>query len=121
MKKLKQILLIASVFSLVASASHAQCGGSYDTNGNETPNSAQSPGCDVYNACNGSVFAGNTGYGGMPCYNYDPDYSGTGGCDLSCAPIDGGVLFLLFGGAVFGGLMIMRRRETNRLLIPSQE
>jgi hypothetical protein len=121
MKKLKQILVIASVFALVTSSSHAQCGGSYDTDGDETPNSQFSPGCVVYNACNGSRYAGNTGTGGMPCYNYDPDYSDTGGCDLNCAPIDAGVLFLLFGGAAFGGLMIMRRRETDLSLIPSKE
>ena len=46
-------------------------------------------------------------------WNYDPDYSATGGCDLSCTPIDSGVLFLLIGGGLFGGFMIKRRRETE--------
>ncbi len=44
---------------------------------------------------------------------YDPDYSATGGCDMSCTPIDSGVLFLLIGGGLFGGFMIKRRRETE--------
>ena len=73
------------------------------TSGNEIPcGDANFPCCDVYNACNGSVTA---------CHNYDPDFSSTGGCDLSCTPIDSGVLFLLLGGAAFGGMMIMRRRQ----------
>ena len=38
-------------------------------------------------------------------------FGATGGCDLSCTPIDSGVLFLLLGGAAFGGMMIMRRRQ----------
>ena len=37
----------------------------------------------------------------------------TGGCDMSCTPIDSGVLFLLIGGGLFGGFMIKRRRETE--------
>ena len=35
------------------------------------------------------------------------------GCDMSCTPIDSGVLFLLIGGGLFGGFMIKRRRETE--------
>jgi hypothetical protein len=30
---------------------------------------------------------------------------------MACTPIDSGVLFLLLGGAAFGGIMIMRRRQ----------
>ena len=46
--------------------------------------------------------------------NYDPDlFVRTGGCDMSCTPIDSGVLFLLIGGGLFGGFMIKRRRETE--------
>jgi hypothetical protein len=30
---------------------------------------------------------------------------------MACTPIDSGVLFLLLGGAAFGGMMIMRRRQ----------
>jgi hypothetical protein len=63
--------------------------------------------CQTDNACNGP----NSPIGAA--WNYDPDYSGTGGCDLSCAPIDSGVLFLLIGGGLFGGFMIKRRRETE--------
>jgi len=37
---------------------------------------------------------------------------------MSCTPIDSGVLFLLIGGAAFGGFLIMRRRETD--LIPTR-
>ena len=63
--------------------------------------------CSIYNACNGQYSPIGA------AWNYDPDYSGTGGCDLSCAPIDSGVLFLLIGGGLFGGFMIKRRRETE--------
>ena len=62
------------------------------------------PCCQIWNACNGLDSV---------CANYDPDYSGTGGCDMSCTPIDSGVLFLLIGGGLFGGFMIKRRRETE--------
>lgn len=73
------------------------------TSGNEIPcGDAQFPCCTVYNACNGTVTS---------CNNYDPDFSADGGCDLSCTPIDSGVLFLLLGGAAFGGMMIVRRRQ----------
>ena len=78
------------------------------TSGNEIPcGDAQFPCCQVYNACNGTATA---------CNNYDPDFSETSGCDLSCAPIDSGVLFLLFGGAAFGGAMIARSRRRELLL-----
>ena len=120
MKKLKQILLIASVFALATSSGYAQCGGSYDTNGNETPHSQFNPGCSVYNACNGSRYAGWTGTDGTPCYNFDPDYAPLG-CDMSCAPIDSGVLFLLLGGGLFGGMMIMRRRESDLTPLVSKD
>jgi len=63
--------------------------------------------CQTYNACNGPYSPIGA------AWNYDPDYSATGGCDLSCAPIDSGVLFLLIGGGLFGGFMIKRRRETE--------
>ena len=73
------------------------------TSGDEIPcGDPDFPCCVVYNACNGTATA---------CNNYDPDFSADGGCDLSCTPIDSGVLFLLLGGAAFGGMMIMRRRQ----------
>lgn len=76
--------------------------GGYGTNGNEIPcGDANYPCCTVWDACNGP-------YSG--CNNFDHDFAPTG-CDLSCTPIDSGVLFLLLGGAAFGGMMIMRRRQ----------
>ena len=63
--------------------------------------------CQDIQCCNGPYM-----YHGS-AWNYDPDYSATGGCDMSCAPIDSGVLFLLIGGGLFGGFMIKRRRETE--------
>ena len=69
--------------------------------------------CSIYNACNGQYSPIGA------AWNYDPDYSSTGGCDMSCAPIDSGVLFLLLGGAAFGGFLIMRRRETDFIPIRS--
>ena len=67
--------------------------------------------CSIYNACNGPYSPIGA------AWNYDPDYSDTGGCDLSCAPIDSGVLFLLLGGAAFGGLMLMRNRRRELTLV----
>ena len=73
------------------------------TSGNEIAcGNPQFPCCAVESACNGTATA---------CNSYDPDFSATGGCDLSCTPIDSGVLFLLVGGAAFGGMMIVRRRR----------
>ena len=77
-------------------------------NDNETPcPNGMNNCCQIYNACNGPYSPIGA------AWNYDPDYSATGGCDLSCAPIDSGVLFLLIGGGLFGGFMIKRRRETE--------
>jgi len=115
MKSLKYFVLFAALLGFTQNESLAQCGGSYSTSGNEIPcGDDDFPCCAVYNACNGSRYAS----GG--CHNYDPDYSGTGGCDLSCAPIDNGVLFLLLGGGLFGGFMIKRRRETELLPISAK-
>jgi hypothetical protein len=106
MKKSIQVLLLIPVlaFGTMGFAQTSCTGwGGYSTSGNEIdcPNGMNQC-CIVYNACNGPQ---------SPCWNYDYDFSGTGGCDLSCTPIDSGVLFLLFGGAAFGGMMIMRRRR----------
>ena len=116
MKSLKYIVLFAALLGFTQNESLAQVcygGGSYQTNGNEIPCGEDDdfPCCAVYNACNGSSYG---------CQNYDPDYSATGGCDLSCAPIDNGVLFLLLGGGLFGGFMIKRRRETELLPISAK-
>ncbi len=86
---------------LLSESSFSQCG-AYETDGDENYNCGMGTCCQVWNACNGP---------NSPCYNYDPDYYETGGCDLSCTPIDSGILFLLIGGAAFGGMMIMRRRH----------
>ena len=107
MKILATTALAISIVLLVPTGAIGQVNctgdGGYQTNGGETPCGDPSfPCCSVWDACNGP-------YSG--CNNYDPEYSADGGCDLSCTPIDSGVLFLLLGGAVFGGMMIMRRRQ----------
>lgn len=108
MKKVLLILFAAGMVcftqATVSAQAHPCTGwGGYTTDGDEIPcGDAQFPCCDVYNACNGT---------NSPCPNYDPDFSADGGCDLSCTPIDSGVLFLLLGGAAFGGMMIIRRRQ----------
>lgn len=66
------------------------------------------PCCTVYNACNGP-------YSG--CQSYDLDFSGDSGCNLACTPIDSGVLFLLLGGAAFGGMMIVRRKRESLQIV----
>ena len=113
MKSLKYLFFLIALAGLTQNETLAQCGGSYVTDGGEIPcGDANLPCCQVYNACNGTNYPA--------CNNYDPDYSATGGCDLSCAPIDSGVLFLLIGGGLFGGLMIMRRRKTGLVPIHSK-
>ena len=79
----------------------SQCSGwgGYVENGNEIDCSDGYGCCQVEGACN------------APCSNYDLDFSETGGCDLSCTPIDSGVLFLLIGGGFFGAFMLNRRKE----------
>jgi hypothetical protein len=111
MKIVSFLLLMVAAPSLVISQGGYQSGS--QPNGNETPcpnpfNNC----CQIDNACNGQYSPIGA------AWNYDPDYSATGGCDLSCTPIDSGVLFLLLGGAAFGGFLIMRRRETD--LIPTR-
>ena len=109
MRTMRFALLLLGVLSLASSSLNAQVCNATVTSGNEIPcGSTEFPCCPVYNACNGTTTA---------CNNYDPDYSGTGGCDLSCTPIDSGVLFLLIGGAAFGGMMIMRRRQEALVIV----
>lgn len=73
--------------------------------------SPSQPCCSVYNACNGPLSPYNTYETG----NGSDGQPAVGGCDMACTPIDSGILFLLLGGAAFGGLMIVRRREQLRL------
>jgi hypothetical protein len=99
MKNLKGILVVfLAAFAFSASA---QTPDPDPTNNIACPNGMNQC-CQVHNACNGPYY-GN--------WNYDPDFSGTGGCNLSCAPIDSGVLFILIGGGLFGAFMLNRRRE----------
>ena len=107
MKKFATALIALSVLILAQTDVSAQVNctgdGGYVTNGNEIPcGDQQFPCCSIWDACNGP-------YSG--CNNYDADFSTSGGCDLSCTPIDSGVLFLLIGGAAFGGSMIARNRR----------
>lgn len=101
MKQVAQIVLVLVIGFAFPSVLSAQCTGygGYQENGNEIPCAEGGPCCTVYNACN------------APCNNYDNDFFATGGCDLSCAPIDSGVLFILIGGGLFGAFMLNRRRE----------
>jgi len=101
MKQFAQIVLVLAIVFACPSVLSAQCTGwgSYVEDGNEVPCGGANPCCTVYNACN------------APCNNYDYSFELTGGCDLSCAPIDSGVLFILIGGGLFGAFMLNRRRE----------
>jgi len=98
MKRFNSILLtsLSLCFFLTASAQDPD-----PSNNVPCPND-NFPCCQTWNACNGPYYGS---------WSYDPDFSGTGFCDLSCTPIDSGVLFLLLGGAAFGGMMIIRRRQ----------
>ncbi len=64
------------------------------------------PCCTVYNACNAYQ---------TYCFDCDAYYGTTDvGCDLSCAPIDSGILFLIFGGAMFGMLLLYKNNTRVR-------
>lgn len=101
---------------LFASESAAQvCWGGYTPSINAidcapgwTPGSPNGPCCATYKACNSYA---------SPCPTYDPGAGMVGGCDMSCTPIDSGVLFLLIGGAAFGGFTIMRRRGDRKSVV----
>ena len=112
---IKQSLFCLSILFGLSAVANAQCTylNGCQPNGNETPcPNDDNNCCQIDNACNGQYSPIGA------AWNYDPDYSATAGCDLSCTPIDSGVLFLLLGGAAFGGFLIMRRRETD--LIPTR-
>ena len=101
MKQFAQIVLVLAIVFAGPSVLSAQCTGwgGYVEGNNVIPCGGGNPCCTVYNACN------------APCNNYDYDFVATGGCDLSCTPIDSGVLFILIGGGLFGAFMLNRRRE----------
>jgi len=61
------------------------------------------PCCNVWNACNYNQ--SNCTY--ADCIDPTDLYNG---CDMTCTPIDSGILFLLLGGAAFGGVMLARRK-----------
>ena len=116
MKNLSLLILLLGTF-LASQTMMGQCWGGYtpstlanDCDPGWQPGQPGAPCCATYKACNSYA---------SPCPTYDPDYSATGGCDMSCTPIDSGVLFLLIGGAAFGGFLIMRRRETDFIPIRS--
>ena len=96
-------LIVLCLGMMLSFEAACQTGCSGTSAGNEIPcGDPAYPCCTVYNACNGP-------YSG--CQSYDLDFPGSAGCNLACTPIDSGVLFLLLGGAAFGGIMIMRRRQ----------
>ena len=115
MKNLSFLFVLFAGCLLSTELSAQPCWGGYTPNPGYidcapgwTPGSPSGPCCATAKACNSYA---------SPCPTYDP-VAGVGGCDMSCTPIDSGVLFLLLGGAAFGGFLIMRRRETD--LIPTR-
>jgi len=115
MKNLSFLILLSAALVLSVSMQGQTCWGGYVPSNDAidclpgwTPGSPSGPCCATAKACNSYA---------SPCPTYD-EAAGVGGCDMSCTPIDSGVLFLLLGGAAFGGFLIMRRRETD--LIPTR-
>ena len=115
MKNLSFLILLSAALVLSVSMQGQSCWGGYVPSNDAiecvgwTPGSPNGPCCATAKACNSYA---------SPCPTYDPVHEDFGGCDMSCTPIDSGVLFLLLGGAAFGGFLIMRRRETD--LIPTR-
>ena len=107
--KFRLYALVIGGLSLVATSAFAQ--DPDPSNNHPCPNS-NFPCCQTWNACNGPYY-GN--------WSYDPDFESTGFCDMSCTPIDSGVLFLLLGGGLFGGMMLMRRRESDLTPLVSKD
>ena len=74
---MKHLLTIISCFAVLSIS--AQVCNATVTSGNESPCwDAAWPCCTALGACNGPNTA---------CNNYDPDFSATGGCDLSCVGV----------------------------------
>ena len=103
--------VVLGIFLTVASQGFTQCPGGYEASGSAIPcGGVGTPCCHIYNACNGP----NSG-----CNNFDTGCAGcdaTTGCDLSCTPIDSGVMFLLLGGGLFGAVMLQRRKELELVM-----
>lgn len=105
--------VVLGIFLTVASQGFTQpCPGGYTPSGNAVTDCGGdlTPCCHIYNACNGP----NSG-----CNNFDTGCAGcdgTTGCDLSCTPIDSGVMFLLLGGGLFGAVMLQRRKELELVM-----
>jgi len=111
------IYTLSIVFALAIFApgeSYAQTGWNGYTCDNCIPcGPGLGPCCSVWKACNGpgspyNTYEAGNGSDGSPAVN---------GCDMACTPIDSGVLFLLLGGAAFGGLMLMRNRRHELTLV----
>ena len=78
---IKQSLFCLSILFGLSAVANAQCTylNGCQPNGNETP--CPNPNnncCQIDNACNGQYSPIGA------AWNYDPDFSGTAGCDLSC-------------------------------------
>ena len=119
MKNFSIIILLFGALLFAAEGNAQTCWGGYSPTPNLstdcaagwTPGSPNGPCCATAKACNSYA---------SPCPTYDSGAGMVNGCDMSCTPIDSGVLFLLIGGGLFGGLMIMRRRKTELLPIHSK-
>ena len=82
MKNFSILVFCLSITLGMTAVANGQCGGSYTTDGDESPcGNDNFPCCQIYDACNGPMFPS--------CNNYDPDYSATEGCDLSCIGSNG--------------------------------
>ena len=118
MKNFSILILLGCAFLANTEVYSQTCWGGYtasdwadDCAPGWTPGSQNGPCCATASACNSYA---------SPCPTYDPGAGMVNGCDMSCTPIDSGVLFLLLGGGLFGGFMIKRRRETELLPISAK-
>ena len=114
--KIRRVLACAGLFATLCfpAVSFGQCTGENGyTCDNCIPCGGElGPCCAIYNACNGPYSGCNTYEAG----NGSDGNAAVNGCDMACTPIDSGVLFLLLGGAAFGGFMISRRRKEEHAL-----
>ena len=70
--------LLTIICCIGALSMGAQDCGTYAPDGDELLNCSMGLCCTVADACNGP---------NSPCWNYDPDFSATGGCDMSCVGV----------------------------------